>query len=229
MNELLEVKRRELELVRYYFDESGSYTEIVPEAATAMYDRLLQLHAWIRSSQDNAKLCFVEIGQYLAEIERDKLYCCVACGPGRRDGYSNFYKFCEGIFGFKKTTVVNLLKVYRTFCNQTDGRLSVDCRWWASIAIVYLRHVLRGTSGVCGNFTRRIRRRRGRRSKMIWRSMGVAMRRSLPRRMRARISYAFSPRRSHPLLRLPKRLPKETRTCGKLRRKAPLLLFTRRT
>lgn len=126
MNELLEVKRRELELVNHYFSDSGSYTEIVPETATSMYDQLLKLHTTIRVCQDAAKLNFVEIGRCLAEIERDKLYYCVACGPGRRDGYSNFYKFCEGVFGFKKTTVVNLLKVYRAFCNQTDGQLSVE-------------------------------------------------------------------------------------------------------
>ena len=141
MNELLEVKRRELEPAKCYFDESGSYTEIVPEAATAMYDRLMQLHTTVRVCQDQAKLNFVQIGQCLAEIERDKLYNCVACAPGRRDGYSNFYKFCEGIFGFKKSTVANLLKVYRTFCDQTDGRLSVEYLNYSYCQLVELSSV----------------------------------------------------------------------------------------
>lgn len=141
MNELLEVKRRELEPVEFYFNDSGSYTEIVPEAATAMYDRLMQLHTTVRVCQDQAKLNFVQIGQCLAEIERDKLYNCVACAPGRRDGYSNFYKFCEGIFGFKKSTVANLLKVYRTFCNQTDGRLSVEYLNYSYCQLVELSSV----------------------------------------------------------------------------------------
>lgn len=141
MNELLEVKRRELEPAKCYFDESGSYTEIVPEAATAMYDRLMQLHTSIRVCQDQVKLNFVEIGRCLAEIEREKLYSCVACGSGRLDGYNNFYKFCEGIFGFKKSTVANLLKVYRTFCNQTEGLLRVEYLNYSYCQLVELSSV----------------------------------------------------------------------------------------
>ena len=128
MQELMEVVRREMKSATWYYDErSGVNTKIEAEAQQVMYDRVRNLHAQIRAGQDRIRSDFFVIGGCLAEIERDGLYHAIRQTASETvdDGYSNFYKFCKDVFGFKKRTVANLIMVYRKFCNE-QGLLRVE-------------------------------------------------------------------------------------------------------
>ena len=128
MQELLEVVRREMKSATWYYDErTGANTKIEAEAQQMMYDRVRNLHAQVRAGQDRIKSDFFVIGACLAEIDRDELYHVVrqTASGTVNDGYSNFYKFCKDIFGFKKRTVANLIMVYRKFCNE-QGLLRIE-------------------------------------------------------------------------------------------------------
>lgn len=128
MEELLEVIRREMKSASWYYDErSGANIKIEADAQQLMYDRVRNLHAQIRAGQDRIRAEFFIVGAYLSEIERDGLYHAVrqTASGTVDDGYSNFYKFCKDVFGFKKRTAANLVMVYRKFCNE-QGLLQVE-------------------------------------------------------------------------------------------------------
>lgn len=124
MLEVLDYVRRDFEIAHTAFDgEQGSYLTL--ENVQEKYDRFTTLHAAMTNEQTQIKQRFVFMGAILAEIRRDKLYHVVRQDKFGTTGYSNFYVFCQDVFGFKKTTVINILSVYDAFC-QESGMLSVE-------------------------------------------------------------------------------------------------------
>lgn len=127
MNEVLDLVRRENNPAYSYFNEElSTYVAVAPEVVNEQFERFKTIHAGIFSEQLEIKSRFVLIGAYLYELRRDEIYRIVAVGTHGTTGYSNFYNFCSDVFGFKKTTVVNLLKVFEEFCSKESGLLNVE-------------------------------------------------------------------------------------------------------
>lgn len=125
MDEMLDLVRTELKPANSYFDEvTGGYVRVDDELRDAMFARFQVLHDTVRSQQYEVRARYLIVGACLAEIQRDRLYNVVKMQYGII-GYGGFYEFCESVFGFKKTTVKNLIAVYNEFCSQ-DGLLRID-------------------------------------------------------------------------------------------------------
>jgi hypothetical protein len=127
MNEVLDYVRKDFAFATTFYDELvANYVTVDSDLALQRFERFKQLHSAIWAEQTEIKQRFVLIGAILAEIRRDDLYKSV-CQPAHgKTGYNNFYTFCQDVFGFKKTTVVNLLSVYDNFCNKQSGLLNVE-------------------------------------------------------------------------------------------------------
>ena len=144
MNELLDLTRREISPVgNYYSEELGRVVQIEDDAAKLMFSRVADLHTEVLRRQDAVKRDFIIIGAILAEIERDELYHCVSATPPYGWGYSNFYKFCAAVFGYKKRTVANLLAVYRKFCDD-QGLIKVQYSNFSYSQLVELSRIEEG-------------------------------------------------------------------------------------
>ena len=126
MNELLDLTRREIAPAKYYLSEdSGHIVRFEDGAAQTMFSRFADLHVDVLRRQDGIKYDFIYIAAALDEIERDGLFHAVQSVAGEPIGYTNFYKFCAEVFGFKKRTVQYLLAVYRQFCDE-QGRIRIE-------------------------------------------------------------------------------------------------------
>ena len=109
-----------------YNDEFGSYVRMDSDIVKEKFDRFMKIHASVWSEQQQIKTRFVYLGTLLAELRQSELYKVVCQEAHGGTGYSNFYTFCGDVFGFKKSTVANLLKVYEEFCNKENGLLDVQ-------------------------------------------------------------------------------------------------------
>lgn len=125
MNEVLDLVRKEFHVAYSSFDETvGSYVNMTEDVAHERFEKFMGISSRISGVQRDIKQSFVAIGGYLSMIRREELYRAVAVGGVV--GYSNFYKFCADVYGFKKSTVANLLKVFDEFCYQDTGDLAPE-------------------------------------------------------------------------------------------------------
>ena len=144
MKEVLDLTRRELAPAPgYYKEDFGGLVEFDEGAVKIMFSRMAELHTEVLRRQNEVKQDFIIIGAILAEIEHDGLYHVVQTSPNFGWGYSNFYKFCEAVYGFKQTTTKNLLGVYRTFCNE-QGLIKIEYSNYSYSQLVELLPIERG-------------------------------------------------------------------------------------
>ncbi len=154
MDEMLDLVRRELRPASCYSDEAtGNFVWIDNETRDKMYGRLTYLHGEVRAQQQEVRGRYLIVGACLAEIERDKLYTCVCQGTAI-DGYSNFYKFCQAVFGFKRTTVQNILAVYRKFSTE-QGLIRAEYFNFSYSQLVELSRMQKYAERVTVNCSRR--------------------------------------------------------------------------
>lgn len=140
MEEILDMVRTEPVPASAYFDDVvGGYITVDEELRDKMFARFQTLHSTVRAQQYEVRARYLIVGACLAEIQRDKLYGVVKMECGVL-GYGSFYDFCAAVFGFKKSTVVDLISVYHTFCNE-EGLLHVEYTNFSYSQLVELTHV----------------------------------------------------------------------------------------
>lgn len=127
MEEVLDLVRREFKSAsRVYSEEFGTYYDIDDEIVVKKFARFEHLHAVAFNAQNTIKLNFIEFGCVLYELRRDEIYKCVRQDAHGGTGYTNFYTFCSDVFGLKKQTVANMLRVVEEFVNKENGILDVQ-------------------------------------------------------------------------------------------------------
>ena len=127
MEEVLDLVRRDFKSAnRVYDEEFGVYVDMSDEVVEDRFEQFKTLRTVIWADQQSVKHNFVDIAFCLYKLRRDDIYKVVAQSAHGGTGYTNFYTFCQDVFGFKKRTTANLLKVFEEFGNPENGNLSVE-------------------------------------------------------------------------------------------------------
>lgn len=126
MLEKLEYVRRDFKVATKAFSEElGTYVEMEQNVADTMFKDFVELRQEIIACNQELKHNYLKIGSCLSTIRNNQLYRAVQDDVNGSLGFTNFYNFCEVVFGYRKTWTKNVLSVYDHFVDKDKQELDV--------------------------------------------------------------------------------------------------------